>query len=379
MTQLRSRLAQRLEAEIAAWATLPGRVAGLQVQRCLLLARHGREQEARTEMGRLYQRSLVQPRAELTAWLHLAEGVLAFYAGHLPLAHLRVQRAQDMAEAAGVADLLPWGLAWRAHLEVVARRPALVAAAAQQALACPQADAGVRYRAATAVALAWSVSQDPVAVEWFTFARQQCLIDGDDAALAALLYNQTQVRALRIRIDALRGRPGEAPSALLSVDSVSHFDAAVGGTARSELTPLVRAQLLLVQGQVAEARRVLESQLPALMAAGLSHIGHSLLADLAWCCVEVGETARARALAESAALELRVEAPDGCDIEDRAAAHARLADVHQRLGEQDSAARHRAAAEQAWVAFDQHRADWVLALEAAGLRALPAAAGTITR
>lgn len=379
MTPLRSRLAQRLEAEIAAWATLPGRVAGLQVQRCLLLARHGREQEARTEMGRLYQRSLVQPRAELTAWLHLAEGVLAFYAGHLPLAHQRVQRAQDMAEAAAVADLLPWCLAWRAHLEVVARRPALVAAAAQQALVSPQADAGVRYRAATAVALAWSVSQDPVAVEWFTFARQQCLIDGDDAALAALLYNQTQVRALRIRIDALRGRPGEAPSALLSVDSVSHFDAAVGGTARSELTPLVRAQLLLVQGQVAEARRVLEPQLPALMAAGLSHIGLSLLADLAWCCVEVGETARARALAEQAALELRVEAPDGCDIEDRAAAHARLADVHQRLGEQDSAARHRTAAEQAWVAFDQHRADWVQALEAAGLRALPAAAGTITR
>jgi hypothetical protein len=354
-------------------------VAGLQVQRCLLLVRHGRDQEARAELNRLYQRTLVQPRSELTAWLHLAEGVLAYHAGHLPVAHDRVQRAQDMAEAAGVFDLQPWGLAWRAHLEVIARRPAPAAAAAQQALAHPQADAGVRYRAATAVALAWSVCQDPASIEWFTFARQQCLADGDDAALAALLYNQTQVRALRIRIDALRGRPGEAPAALLGVDSVKHFDAAVGGSVRAELTPIVRAQLLVVQGQVAEARRLLEPQLPALMSAGLSHIGLSLLADLAWCCVEVGETARARALAEQAALELRVETPEGCDIEDRAAAHARLAEVHQRLGEQDAATRHLTAAEAAWAKFDQHRADWVQALDAAGLRALPAAAGTTVR
>ncbi|WP_163363699.1 hypothetical protein, partial [Enterobacter cloacae] len=76
-------------------------------------------------------------------------------------------------------------------------------------------------------------------------------------------YNQTQMRAHRIRHAALAGEPGEAPAVLLGVASVGHYDDAVGGSARGDLTPLLRAQLMTVQGDYAEAAALLEAQLPA--------------------------------------------------------------------------------------------------------------------
>src|SRR6185503_3388207 len=110
------------------------------------------------------------------------------------------------------------------------------------------------------------------------WARQHAIAEGDDAGLAALLYNQTQMRALRIRHAALAGEPGEAPAVLLGIASIGHYDDAVGGSARADLTPLLRGQLLTVQGDFAEAAQLLQAQLPAAMAAGLARLGGSLLA-----------------------------------------------------------------------------------------------------
>ena len=75
--KLRSRLAQRLDGEIAAVAAMPARAAVLQVQRAMLWLRHGRDAEAREELDRLHARALVHPRVELAAWLHLAQGLMA--------------------------------------------------------------------------------------------------------------------------------------------------------------------------------------------------------------------------------------------------------------------------------------------------------------
>lgn len=62
-----------------------------------------------------------------------------------------------------------------------------------------------------------------------------------------------------------------------------------------------------MQGDFAAAAPLLEAHLPEAIAAGLARIGGSLLADLAWCWANTGDTTRARALADQAAVEVLAE------------------------------------------------------------------------
>ncbi len=371
--KLRSRLAQRLDGEIAAVASMPARCAVLKAQRAILWLRHGREAEAREELDSLHAAALVHPRIELAAWLHLAEGLMAYFGAFGGGARERVRRAQVMAQAAGLAPLQALADAWLAQMDFVGRDIDGLVTHARAALSALQpGDHGAAYRAATALASAWSLAGGEAAASpWYAWARQHAIAEGDDAGLAALLYNQTQMRALRIRHAALAGEPGEAPAVLLGVESIGRYDDAVGGSARGDLTPLLQAQLLTVQGSYAEAATLLQAQLPAALAAGLARLGCSLLADLAWCWANTGEFLRARALADQAAIEARAEDQPGCDVDERAALHARLAQVYARLGEEGLAAAQAEAAAAAWAQDAAQRRDWAVALKAAGLGSPP--------
>ncbi|MCE4539515.1 hypothetical protein LXT12_19880 [Pelomonas sp. P7] len=369
--KLRSRLAQRLDGEIAAVASMPAREAVLQVQRAILWLRHGRGAEARQELDRLQARALVHPRIELAAWLHLAEGLTAYFSAFGGGARERVRRAHVMAGAAGLASLKSLCDAWLAQMAFVERDLDALVTHAQAVLAGPADDAAA-CRVASALGMAWDRAQDEAAASaWYAWGRRAASADGDDAAAAALLYNQMQMRALRIRHAALMGQPGEAPAVLLGVDSIGHYDAAVGGSVRRDLTPLLRAQLLTTQGDFAEAAALLEAHLPEAVSAGLTRVGGSLLADLAWCWARTGEALRARALADQAAVEVLAEDQPGCDIEDCAALHARLAEVYACLGESALAARQAEAAATAWAGYAAQRRDWAGRLQAAGLGTPP--------
>lgn len=368
--KLRSRLAQRLDGEIAAVAAMPGRSAVLQAQRAILWLRHGREAEAREELNRLHARALAQPRVELAAWLHLAEGLAAYFTAFGGGARDRVRRAQVMAGAAGLTGLQALADAWLAQMAFVDRDIDRLVTHATAALAAP--DHAAACRVASALGMAWDLANDEATASgWYAFGRRAASADGDDAGLAALLYNQMQMRALRIRHAALAGEPGEAPAVLLGVDSIGHFDDAVGGSARADLTPLLRAQLLTVQGDFAAAAALLEAHLPEAVATGLARVGGSLLADLAWCWANAGEALRARALADQAAVEVQAEDPQHCDLDERAALHARLAQVYARLREEALAARHADAAQAAWADDAAQRRRWAERLASAGLGTPP--------
>lgn len=371
--KLRSRLAQRLDGEIAAVAAMPARAAVLQAQRAILWLRHGREAEAREELDRLHARALVHPRIELAAWLHLAEGLWAYFSAFGGDARDRVRRARVMAAAADLPSLQALADAWLAQMDFVGRDIDGLITHARDALAVLQpTDHAATYRVATALASAWSLAAgEAAAAPWYGWARQHAIAEGDDAGLAALLYNQTQMRALRIRHAALAGEPGETPAALLGIESIGHYDDAVGGSARADLTPLLRGQLLTVQGDFAEAATLLQAQLPAAMAAGLARLGGSLLADLAWCWANTGDALRARALADQAAIEVQAEDAAHCDIDDRAALHARLAQVYAKLREDALAARQADAATAAWAQDAAQRRAWAERLTAAGLSTPP--------
>lgn len=367
--KLRSRLAQRLDGEIAAVAAMPARAAVLQVQRAILWLRHGREAEAREELARLHARVLMHPRIELAAWLHLAEGLMAYFGAFGGNARDRMRRARVIAAGARLISLQALADAWLAQIDFVGRDIDGLISHARAALAALQpTDHAAAYRVATALASAWSLAAgETAATPWYAWARQHAIAEGDDAGLAALHYNQTVMRAIRIRHAALAGEPGEGPAGLLGVDSIGRFDDAVGGSARADLTPLLRAQLLTVQGDFAEAAALLEAQLPAATAAGLARLGCSLLADLAWCWANTGDALRARALADLAVLEVQAEDQPGCDIDERAAMHARLAQVYAKLREDALAAREADAAAAAWAQDAAQRRDWAERLNAANL------------
>lgn len=367
--KLRSRLAQRLDGEIAAVAAMPARAAVLQVQRAILWLRHGREAEAREELARLHARVLMHPRIELAAWLHLAEGLMAYFGAFGGNARDRMRRARVIAAGARLISLQALADAWLAQIDFVGRDIDGLISHARAALAALQpTDHAAAYRVATALASAWSLAAgEAAATPWYAWARQHAIAEGDDAGLAALHYNQTVMRAIRIRHAALAGEPGEGPAGLLGVDSIGRFDDAVGGSARADLTPLLRAQLLTVQGDFAEAAALLEAQLPAATAAGLARLGCSLLADLAWCWANTGDALRARALADLAVLEVQAEDQPGCDIDERAAMHARLAQVYAKLREDALAAREADAAAAAWAQDAAQRRDWAERLNAANL------------
>lgn len=369
--RLRSRLAQKLDGEIAAVASMPARAAVLQVQRAILWLRHGREAEAREELNRLQARALVHPRVELAAWLHLAEGLTSYFSAFGGGARERVRRALVMAQAAKLQGLQQLCDAWLAQMAFVDRDIDRLVAHAGAVLAAP-ADNAAACRVASALGMAWDLARNEAAASaWYAWGRRAATTEGDDAALAALLYNQTQMRALRIRHAALAGEPGEAPAVLLGVDSIGHFDDAVGGSARADLTPLLRAQLLTVQGDFAAAAALLETHLPEAVAAGLARTGISLLADLAWCWANSGEALRARALADQAAVEVLAEDAAHCDLDECAALHARLAQVYARLREDGLAARHADAAQTAWGHDAAQRRLWAERLSSAGLGTPP--------
>jgi hypothetical protein len=371
--KLRSRLAQRLDADIAQFGLPHARRGALEVQRALLWLRHGRDAEARAELDRLHAYALAQPSAALGAWLHFAEGLMGYFGNFSAGAAERMRRAQVMARAAGLTDLLGLAEAWLAQMAFVCRDPAGLVTHARAALAASsEADHAVRFRTATALASAWSLcGDDTLAAAWYGHARQHAVAAGDDAGLAALLYNQTQMRALRIRDTVLRGAADEARAALISSDSIDRFDSAVGGSARADLTPLLRAQLLTLRGEFSEAAALLEAQLPAAISAGLARVGGSLMADLAWCWAQSGQPRRARALADQAAIEALADVGPGCDIDDRAALHSRLAQVYAHLGDAAAAEREAREADDAWLAYSQQREDWAATLTAAGLREAP--------
>lgn len=372
-TRLRSRLAQRLDADIAAAAPVPGRSAVLRVQRAILWLRHGREAEARAELDDLHARALQQPRVDLAAWLHLAEGLMVYFGAFGGGARDRIRRARVMAASAGLRPLQALADAWLAQLDFVDRDIDGLLAHARDALAgLPSDHHAAAYRVATALASAWSLAGgEQPALPWYAWARQHAIAEGDDAGLAALLYNQTHMRALRIRHAALAGEPGEAPAVLLGVDSIHRYDDAVGGSARGDLTPLLRAQLLVVQGDFAEAAGLLTAHLPAAVAAGLARVSCSLLADLAWCWANTGESLKARALADQAAVEALAEDQPGCDIDERAALHARLAQVYGALHEPGLAAAQAEAAALARAQDLAQRQVWAERLRAAGLGTPP--------
>jgi tetratricopeptide (TPR) repeat protein len=331
MPLLRSRLLARLDAAIAA-ARHPVQIACLRAERACFLARQGHIAQARQAIDQIRLQFALHPHASVSAWLHLAEGLQDHFSSLSPNARDKVQRAHGLSAAAGLRPLQALCAAWLAQMEFGRGNDEAIARNVAEAVKLAAADDhSVHSRIGLVLAHCYhGAGRADRAQPWYAKAREHAVADGDEAALSALMHNQGWMRCADARVAELFGSGGrdQARQALIAAESTAHFDAGIGTASLASLVPMMRAQLLVLDGRCADALTLFDEQFDAALRDGLERMSASLLADMAWCCISLGQVERARRLAEDALLQV-----DAQENDDRALTLAQLARVQQSLGD----------------------------------------------
>jgi tetratricopeptide (TPR) repeat protein len=334
-----SRLLAQLASRIAA-ARDPVEAACLRAQRGNYLARQGKHAEAQAIVDALRAEFGARPNAEVTAWISLVEALIHFYSQPGPKALDRLRRAHALSRAMNHPELVPLCAAWLAHIEFNANRmqPMLQYAVEALRLAKPDHHAALaRVSLVLADAFHFAGRFD-LAKPWYAAVREHALAEGDDAMISAMLHNVAALRANQVRLADAFGEPQleEANRAILEAESTRNYDFGIGTLSLGQLLPLVRAQLFMVQGKFVEAVELFSETLDHDNAENLERREACFFAERAWCRMQLGQAESARA--DLASARSRVWAP--ADLDDVAAAHARIAGVLRKLGQIEESAKH---------------------------------------
>lgn len=353
-----SRLLLRLEAEIAA-APTSVEADCKRAERAAYLARLGRFDEARAELDAIRQRYGRSPQVAVSAWVNFAEGILSYF-NNVAVSDDRVQRAHALSVAAGLRSLQAVCAAWLAQWDCAKldwdRLAPRMAEALQ--LAHPH-DHGARSRASLVAAQALHIGGRPdLAQIWNRRAKDHATADGDDATISALMHNLSWLHMMTLRQVVLTGRgdPDAGRHALMSAESNQHFDAMVGDSSWQDLKPILRAQIVSLKGDAVQAIALYTEHLDKLKT--VSRLQANLLADKAWCHVQLAQRSEARGSANAALASLI----DETHIDDRAATHSRLAQVFGSLGSDEERALHERLATNAWNEYESVQAKAVASL-----------------
>lgn len=358
-----SRLLSRLDAEIAA-AKHPLKADCLRAERAGFLARQGHLDEARQVLSSLHMQYAAHPHAVMSAWLSLGEGLLSHFSDLAPAAHDRMRRAYALSGAARDMKLHALAAAWLAHMDYTQYDfEAMVRHVGEALRLSAPTDHGTRSRASLVIAQAYHFGgRFDLAQPWYAQVRQHGNADGDEATLSALMHNMAWLHANHARQQVLTRAPGEAavaPQVLMGAESTGNFDVLVGTASLDALVPILRAQILSLQGRPADALVLYEQHMSHAMVQGLARMQASLRADMACCRLQLGEPRRAMQDATAASQVVDQES----DLDDRAAAHSRLARVFAELGEAEKAERHARRAAQDWTAHERDQTAVVTALD----------------
>ena len=362
-----SRLLARLDAEIAGART---QVAAdcKQAERAGYLARMGRIDDAKAVVAALHQRYDQRPHIEVSVWTHLVEGLIGHFSDMDTGARQKIQRAHALSMAAGLKPLQALSAAWLAHMEYLRVNVDLMKISVDHALLIAERDHhSALARTSLVIALALHCGgRSELARPWYAHARNHAALEGDDLTISALMHNMAWLRAHDMRCSLLEGHCAAEDSqhALLSAESLAHFDALIGSVSLKALTPILTAQILAYRGRAAEALQLYEANLAESLAQGMTRLQADLLADQAWCRLQLGQVEAAMRDAVAAA-----ESKDSkAHFDDQALAHGRLALLFKEFGNEDAANFHGEQAELAWAG---HRAFRAKLLDAFGAVCYP--------
>jgi hypothetical protein len=342
-----SRLLLRFNADIEA-ASSPVRADCLRAERAGYLARLGRFDEVRAELAALHQRYDPRPQAAISVWLNLVEGLLIHASNMGEGARDKISRAYALSAATGGLALRALSAAWLAHLDFLQARVSPMASHLTEALSLAEPEHhAARARATLVVAQGFhQAGRFDLALPWYASAKQHANAEGDDATVSALMHNMAWLKASNLRQDELLGTvsASENERALMSAQSTAHYDILVGSASLQAHVPMLRAKLLISNREPAAALALLEKYLPTALLEGMARLKADLLADQAWCRLQVGQNEGAKQDAWAAQASLN---PEGL-LDDRAFAHSRLAEVFAALEEPGAAAQHQQWAAVAW-------------------------------
>ncbi len=349
-----SRLLKRLEAEIAGAPSLL-EADCKRAERAAYLARVGRFDEARAEVAALQRAYADLPNVLISSWLHLVTGLVEHFSDMNPTARDKILRASALSSAANLVQLQALSAAWLAQMDYLRGDPSSMVKRASQALRlADDDDHATQARVALVVAQAYHLSgRIDLALPWYSRVRIHASVDGDEATLSALMHNMAWLRSQRVRMTGWMQREAgrDEGHALLAAESVANFDAMIGSKSLGALVPVLRAQICAAQGRFEEALAFYEANLETALREGMGRLQADLIADQAWCRVNLGQAERS--LADALVAEAHIN-PQGY-LDDRAMAHGRLTQVFARLGDIDRAARHRDSALAAFAGHEAHQ------------------------
>jgi tetratricopeptide (TPR) repeat protein len=185
-----------------------------------------------------------------------------------------------------------------------------------------------------------------LALPWYRKARDHAVADGDDATTSALMHNMGWLRMMELRQSVLSDRSilSGSDHALMNADSTSQFDILIGDISWDALKPILRAQILSLQGEFSSALSLYDRHLIGTEYEGTARLQGNLLADKSWCLGMSGQFYLAHVCAVSAVDRINAE----MHMDDRAAAHSRLAQVFALLADDVSAKHQLRLAREAW-------------------------------
>ena len=347
-----SRLLSRLDAQITA-ASDPFAADCLRAERACYFARQGRFDEAKTVITTLRERYDARPRALMSAWLSLAEGLMSYFSDMGPLARDKVHRAYAISGAAGLVPMHALSAAWLAHLDFARFDIDSMALHVNQALKIAAPDQhSARSRASLVIGHALDTAgRLDLALPWYGRTRAHALGDGDDAAISALIHNMANDRLDCLRRSVLTGMPNpdSGRRAIIGNESTASFDRMVGASSLDALNLIRSARTYSLSGDPVRALAVYLQYGEVATGDGLelNRLNCELLSDQAWCRAQMDQ--REESLADALAAEACL-IPE-TQIDDRAATHSRLALTYAALGDQSSASRHERLAVEAWKEF----------------------------
>lgn len=353
---MKSRLLSHLDAAIAAAASQPVKADCLRAERAGLLARQGQLAEARSVISALQAQYTRQPNPSVSAWCTLADGLVSYFSDLNRASRDKMRRAKALSAAARDDRVHALAAAWLSHMDYVDHDLEAMGRNVSEAFQFAKPDHhGAQARACLVVAQAYHFGgRFDSAQPWYAKTRQHANAEGDEAMLSAVMHNMAGLLTNESRQTVLCGHQDAAVTrrAMLGIESTGNFDALVGTASLNALVPLLRAQACSLQERWADAVALYDAHFSDGLLQGLDRMRACLGADLAWCRLQLGQTEQA--LKDALAAEVAVS--HDRDVDDRAAAHSRLAQVFTQMGQPEAAARHSAQAAIDWRAHERDQA-----------------------
>jgi tetratricopeptide (TPR) repeat protein len=350
VTPLLERLQQRLDT-----CQDPAQRAELLAERACYLARTGDIAGAQETIAWLRTHFGDGRHPRVSVWIMLAEGITKYFSDSASAAAERLSRAGLLAEAMGFSDICRLASAWSAHVDF---NRAQFGAMVKHLMSCgpvnlvdPTAADG-RLTLTLADAFTYAGRMDE-ARRWYAKAHRVAISLGDQAGVAALMYNRSAMRIARMRVSAaLNLELGDEFKHLsMEVASASGFHDAIGHRSLPHLLDYIESQSFMAAKQYEASLLKLDDLLANSETYAHSFEPITYQLDRSLCLIGLGRHSEALSIIEGEVLS-SLDRVSELDVDDALVFWARLVNVCEALGLGQVAAVSRDGLEKARTDFE---------------------------